>query len=459
MNAKFLCLALLLTTVGLRAQTPASTNQLSLEEVQRRAASKSAAAPGFVPTATGSDWSATNISQPPSATAPATPAAVSAAEEARSKAMEARIAQLRAQAATNRPPAGRPTRAVPPTVPGPGSAAVPAAVPAAPPTVTPPPAANVPAAGEMVIRPPSSATTVPDADRIMEPLSINWTAASLENVLEIYAEFVGRNLLRPATLPKAEIVLKQTTALTKLEVVRMIEAALYLNQISVVNVGDKFVTVVPTAEAFKIPGVINTNKFSTMSDLGTITTHVVPLKYTKPSEMVQILTPFASGTAANPIMPLDSSGMLVLRDNVANVKRMLEMIDKVDTVAQSEIISEVIPIKFAKAEEIASALSSVGGGSGGTVGTRASSTTAGATGGNRPGTIGSSNPYGGQSTMPGATGPRPRLRPALPSATGSVISSPKPVNPATSQFWARPRSLPTSGRIHCSCSLRGRTWR
>jgi general secretion pathway protein D len=226
--------------------------------------------------------------------------------------------------------------------------------------------------------------------------------------LEIYAEFVGRNLLRPATLPKAEIVLKQTTPLTKLEVVRMIEAALYLNQVSVVNVGEKFVTVVPTAEAFKIPGVINTNKFSSMSDLGTIATHVVQLKFTKPSEMVQILTPFASGTAANPIMPLDSSGMLVLRDNVANVKRMLEMIEKVDTVAQSEIISEVIPIKFAKAEEIASALSSVGGGSGGTVGTRASSTgVTGATGGNRPGTIGSSNPYGGQNTMPGGAGATP----------------------------------------------------
>lgn len=407
MNAKFLFLALLVTVSGLRAQTPASTNRLSLEEVQRRATSKSAAVTGAVTAATGPDWSATNVSTPTTASAPANP--TPANDAARNQAMEARIAQLRAQAATNRPPAMRPSRSVPAAalpaaVPGPGGAVVPAAVPAA----TPAPVANVPAPAEMVIRPPSSANTVPDADRIMEALSINWTAASLENVLEIYAEFVGRNLLRPATLPKAEIVLKQTTPLTKLEVVRMIEAALYLNQVSVVNVGEKFVTVVPTAEAFKIPGVINTNKFSAMSDLGTIATHVVQLKYTKPSEMVQILTPFASGTAANPIMPLDSSGMLVLRDNVANVKRMLEMIDKVDQVAQSEIISEVIPIKFAKAEEIASALSSVGGGSGGTVGTRASTSgVTGATGGNRPGAIGGSNPYGGQSAMPGAAGATP----------------------------------------------------
>ncbi len=380
MNAKLLFLALLLTAPGLRAQTAPGTNGLTHEEVLRRATSNSVPAAG--PNASASD-------------------------AARNAAMEARIAQLRAQSATNRPPAARPNRSVPsvntPVPPGPGAAAVPAALPAAESGLSLPPEL-----GNVVIRPPASADTIPDADRIMEKLSINWTAASLENVLEIYAEFVGRNLLRPATLPKAEIVLKQTTPLTKLEVVRMIEAALYLNQVSVVNVGEKFVTVIPTAEAFKIPGAINTDDFRTLPDLGPIMTRIVQLKYTKPSEMVQILTPFASGTAASPIMPLDSSGMLVLRDNVANVKRMLEMIEKVDTVAQSEIISEVIPIKFAKAEEIASALSSVGGGSGGTVGTRASTTgVTGATGGNRPGTIGSSNPYGGQPNMPGAASSTP----------------------------------------------------
>lgn len=412
MNAKYLCLALLLTVPGLRAQPVASTNGLSHEEVLRRATNKPAATAAASTAAPGADWSATNISAPPAAAA--VPAATGNEAE-RNKAIEARMQQLRAQAATNRPPAMRPNRTLPALGAAAGTASVPpgpaATSPTAVPAATPAPVAASVAApdlGEMVIRPPSSANTIPEPNRIMEPLSINWTAASLENVLEIYAEFVGRNLLRPATLPKAEIVLKQTTRLTKLEVVQMIEAALYLNQVSVVNVGEKFVTVIPTAEAFKIPGAINTNDFRTLPDLGPIMTRIVQLKYTKPSEMVQVLTPFASGTAANPIMPVDSSGMLVLRDNVANVKRMLEMIDKVDTVAQSEIISEVIPIKFAKAEEIASALSSVGGGSGGTVGTRAASTgVTGSAGGARPGTVGSSNPYGGQTAMPGATGATP----------------------------------------------------
>jgi general secretion pathway protein D len=116
----------------------------------------------------------------------------------------------------------------------------------------------------------------------------------------------------------------------------------------------------------------------------------------------------------------------VLRDNVANVKRMLEMIEKVDQVAQSEIISEVIPIKFAKAEEIASALSSVGGGTGGTVGTRSSG--AGVTGRTGTGTsrtgTGTSTGYNPSNPMgaPGATTPTPSSNASFGDRVRNLIS-------------------------------------
>ena len=280
---------------------------------------------------------------------------------------------------TNRPTRVRPT--LPSGAPAPG-VITPSAngAPATTPTTTadglPIPVAQPPAnasgtfAGMQMTPHVSNADTIANPDEIVPAGSIDWPAAPLESVLVIYGQYVGRNVLRPATLPDAKIVLKQTTPLTKLEVVRAIEAAMALNNVSVVNVGDKFVTVVPTADAWKIPGRINTNAPAHMAEMGSVATHIAQLKYSKPSEMVQVLTPFASGTAANPVTAIDSSGVLVLRDNVANVRRMLEMIEKVDVAVPSEFISEVIPIKYAKAEEIASALSSVGGGSGGTVGSR-----------------------------------------------------------------------------------------
>jgi type II secretory pathway component GspD/PulD (secretin) len=135
-------------------------------------------------------------------------------------------------------------------------------------------------------------------------LSINFPNADLDQFLTVYTEFVGRNLLRPATLPAAKIVLKQTTPLTKLEVVRMMEAALSLNMVAVINVGEKFVTVMPSAEAYKIPGIINTNVAGDLPVLGSMVTHVVQLKNSKPSEMVPILTPFARYVAHNLVVEL-----------------------------------------------------------------------------------------------------------------------------------------------------------
>jgi general secretion pathway protein D len=99
--------------------------------------------------------------------------------------------------------------------------------------------------------------------------------------------------------------------------------------------------------------------------LGTYVTHIVQLKYVKPSDMVPILQPFSKLQGS--ITPIEANGILVLRDYAENVKRMLEMIDKIDVNVPAEFVSEVIPIKYALAGDIANALGSLGGGSGGTV--------------------------------------------------------------------------------------------
>ena len=57
-------------------------------------------------------------------------------------------------------------------------------------------------------------------------------------------------------------------------------------------------------------------------------TRIVQLKNIKPTEMVPIIQPFAK--LANSILPIDANGILVLRDNAENVKRMLQMIERVD---------------------------------------------------------------------------------------------------------------------------------
>ncbi len=188
-------------------------------------------------------------------------------------------------------------------------------------------------------------------------------------------------------------------------------------------------------------------------------THVVQLKYAKPSEMVPVLQPFVK--IPNAILPIDGSQMLVLRDYTENVKRMLELIKEMDVAVPSEFVSEVIPIKYAQASEIANALNSLstgGGGAsiggGGTGGTRSTSPEHHRHGqpdgrDRRHGRLSGTN-HAGMGMPPSGAGTTPGSAPAAaPSPSASRTSSTAPLSPATFRSWARPRSSRTSAPTRC----------
>jgi general secretion pathway protein D len=134
---------------------------------------------------------------------------------------------------------------------------------------------------------------------------------------------------------------------------------------------------------------------------GQFITHAVQLNYLKPSEVIQVLQPFASNPT--PPIALDSSSILIIRDLAENVKRMLELLKEIDVSTPSEYISEVIPIKYAKASEIASAINSLSSGGGGaTVG--GGSTGRSATGTRSTSSFGGNRGFGQSGTSAGYQG-------------------------------------------------------
>jgi general secretion pathway protein D len=207
--------------------------------------------------------------------------------------------------------------------------------------------------------PATPANTAP-AEETIPPGDINFQGVDVDQVLDVYAKLVGRTVLR-AGLPAAQIVLKTETPLTKTEAIQALQAVLALNNISLINVGDKFVKALPSDQAGTAGADFSHANASQLPDLGSYVTRIVQLKYVKPTEMVPIIQPFAK--LPNSIIAIDSNGILVLRDDAENVKRMLEMIDQVDITVPEEFISEVIPIKYAMVDDIANALNSLGGSS------------------------------------------------------------------------------------------------
>jgi general secretion pathway protein D len=232
------------------------------------------------------------------------------------------------------------------------------------PSIPPPsPGANpMPAAAASAAAGPVLASAPPKAatDQMVPAGDINFQGVDVDQVLDVYAKYVGRTLLR-AGLPQAKIILTTQTPLTKSEVVQALQGVLALNGIALINIGDKFVKAVPVAQANQEGAAFNTQSASQLPDIGQYVTHIVQLKYIRPSELAPVLQQFAK--IPNSVFPIDSNGILIIRDYAENVKRMLEFVNKVDVVMPEEFVSEVIPIKYAMVDDIANALNSLGGSS------------------------------------------------------------------------------------------------
>jgi len=201
-------------------------------------------------------------------------------------------------------------------------------------------------------------------------ISYNFPAIPIDQLLDIYADLVGRTLLRATAGAEAvpattTITLKTQSNLTRSEAIIALETVLGMNGVTVVPIGDKFAKVVTEAIAPQAGGLISTNT-NNIPEAGKFITQIVQVKYADPKDLVDALKPFAKSPASIIVIP--STQTLVLRDYSENVARMMEMVSKIDVLTPNSVKPEVIPIKYALASDIASALSALGASGGTSVG-------------------------------------------------------------------------------------------
>jgi general secretion pathway protein D len=248
-------------------------------------------------------------------------------------------------------------------------------------------------------------------------ISYNFPGVPVKQLLDIYADLVGRTLLRATSGPEAvpdntTITLNTQSKLTRTEAIQALETILDMNGITIVPIGDKFAKVVTEAIAPSSGGMIATNTNS-LPESGKFVTQIVQIKYADPKDLQPVLEAFSKSPKSIIIIP--STGTLILRDYAENVARMMEMVAKIDVLTPNSIKPEVIPIKYALASDIASALSALGASGGTAVGksttgafkpntSATSSFGGGGTGGTGGfGSTGGSS-YGGQSQSTSALG-------------------------------------------------------
>jgi general secretion pathway protein D len=160
-------------------------------------------------------------------------------------------------------------------------------------------------------------------------------------------------------------VLNTQSKLTRSEAIVALETILGMNGVTIIPIGDKFAKVVTEAVAPSAGGLISTNT-QNLPEAGKFVTQIVQVKYTDPADLVKALDPFSKTKGSIIVIP--STQTLILRDYAENVARMMDMVEKIDVLTPNSIKPEVIPIKYALASDIASALSALGASGGASVG-------------------------------------------------------------------------------------------
>jgi general secretion pathway protein D len=252
----------------------------------------------------------------------------------------------------------------------------------------------------------AGAAAAPGAGSLVLPAGlIKFQEADLNQVLEVYQDLTGRTVLKPASLPQAKISIRTQTELTLAEGVQALDTVLGMNGISMVPIGEKFIKAVPEAQAGNTGAKDNQRPTEELPEMGGFITQVIQLTNAAPNDIVPVLTPFSK--APNSILSIPSTSMIVLRDYTENVKRMVEMIRKIDVMPQADFESVVIPIKYALAGDIATVLGNLTQGGGQTTTVGGQGQRGGLSGGVGGLSGGLSGGWGGAGGLPGQPGYNP----------------------------------------------------
>ncbi len=293
-------------------------------------------------------------------------------------------------------------------------------------------------AGALASTPPTEGSAAaagqPTAAKEEAIYSYNLEGGTLDILLKEYFQLIGKIPLRSGVAAptkvdgELKVPFKTPTGmkLTKTEAITYLETILGMNGIALVPIGEKFVKVVPEAVAGAAAPEFSNLTADQIPSTGNIIQKVVQLKYITLQDAITAVTPFFKTPGA--VIQLPSTQTLILRDYAENVKRMLEVIEKVDQVIPIEVKPEVIPIKYALAGDIQNVLGSLTpSGAGATVGQSRSSALgrpAGSTGGlGGAGGFGAQGAIGGNRLGATAGGTSPFASAGASGATGTAFNS------------------------------------
>ena len=246
------------------------------------------------------------------------------------------------------------------------------APPPAPPGLVPRPVSGPRPAIPGLLRPPATPSTnaadepprqVPSFERnkpaeTNKTVALKFNAAPLEQVLQFYGDLTGRTLLSAPNV-NAVVTLRSQDDLTIPEAMQAIRTVLSMNNIGLLEIGTKFVKVVPIATVQQEGLPIQSNVWQELRhpEDEQVISEIVPLKYIDPAEAQKAVTGLLHGYGK--ILVLERINSLLIADTTININRIKDIIAQVDQPLDIKEKMRIIPIHSAKASDIKTKLEEI----------------------------------------------------------------------------------------------------
>ena len=189
-------------------------------------------------------------------------------------------------------------------------------------------------------------------EKVTAAHQIKFEQAELAQVLNLYAEISGRSIIPSGNLPEVKFTFSNQTPMTGVEILQALDTLLAAQGITTVYLGTQYVKVVPAKEAPQESGPVIELSPDQLPESSSFLVYIVKLKNVTPSQAAPALQPFAklpnsiitigsgrSGPqASKPNLQKMAGGIfggkenniLILRDYSSNVRRMLQVLEKME---------------------------------------------------------------------------------------------------------------------------------
>jgi len=171
-----------------------------------------------------------------------------------------------------------------------------------------------------------------DTKKTIPPQMIKFQEMDLRQLLDFYQELSGRTLIRSPQVPMgAKITVENATALTRTEALQMLDNVLAAQQITMIYLGTSYVKVVPQASASTEAGPVMDGPWRQLPDSSSFVLYVTKLKTLTVEDAVAVLSPYTKIPMS--LLGIKGSEVLVLRDYSSNVRRMMDILERLDASA------------------------------------------------------------------------------------------------------------------------------